>query len=208
MKTRTPPAVPARFPVQHRAAILLAATSLLFPGCATLDKIKAPSLKGDPSEFSVVVVKCESIWKGVLGIKTPQRPVSGVILSMVDSQLEFQLHGGGVADLIIFPDVPPGEYSLAAIEMARDVYNQPTAFEWYNMPGEDAGDYAFTVRAGELNYLGVVTVEVTQKSKRQVDFGLRPGMEAEIAAWEKFIDLYPGSSWANAAQKRISELKQ
>jgi len=88
------------------------------------------------------------------------------------------------------------------------VYNQGTWHETYNIPGESVTNYIFSVKAGEPKYLGVVTVEETQKLKRRVDFGLKPGKQAEIAAWEKFISLYPGSSWANAVQKRISELKQ
>src|SRR5262245_37501454 len=83
MKSRTVAAAPARFSVQRSAAILLSATSLLIGGCTTIDRIKAPPLKGDPSKCSVVVVKCKSTWQGVLAIKTPQRPVTGVIVRMV-----------------------------------------------------------------------------------------------------------------------------
>jgi len=144
----------------------------------------------------------------VLAIKTPQRVVSGAILSIVGPQQVKQVNGRGVAGLIIFSDVAPGEYNLAGIETTREVYNQGTWHETYNIPGESVTNYIFSVKAGEPKYFGVVTVEETQKLKRHVDFGLKPGKEAEIAAWEKFISLYPGSSWANAVQKRISELKQ
>ena len=202
MKTKHPPPAPLRFSAQCGAAILLLATSLFLSGCATVDKIKAPSLNGDPSKIAVVVVKCESTWQGLLGIKTPQQPVSGIISGEVA-----EARGRGVADLIIFRYVPPGECKLVAIELTRKVYNQQV-WQTYGIPRESVKDYTFSVKAGEVTYLGVVTVDETQKLKRAVDFGLKPGKEAEIAAWEKFITLYPGSSWANEAQKRISELKQ
>ncbi len=202
MKTRHPPPAPPRYSAQCGAAILLLAASLFLSGCATIDKIKAPSLDGDPSKLAVVVVKCESTWQGLLGIKTPQQPVSGII-----SGTGADAHGRGVADLIIFRYVPPGECKLVAIQLTRKEYNQQV-WQSYGFPPESVKDYTFSVKAGEVKYLGVVTVEETQKLKRAVDFGLKPGKEAEIAAWEKFISLYPGSSWANAAQKRISELKQ
>jgi hypothetical protein len=203
MKTRHPPRAPLRFSAQCGAAALLLTTSLFLSGCATVDKIKAPSLDGDPSKLAVVVVKCESTWQGLLSIsKTPQKPVKGLI----DGEVA-KAHGRGVADLIIFPYVPPGECKLVAIELTRKM-NNGEVWQMYGMPRESVKDYTFSVKAGEVKYLGVVTVVETQKLKRAVDIGLKPGKEAEIAAWEKFLTLYAGSSWANEAQKRISELKQ
>src|SRR6185436_6972776 len=161
------------------------------------------SLEGDPSKFAVVVVKFESTWQGLLSItKTAQHPVKGLI----DGEAA-QAIGRGVADLIIFPNVPPGECKLAAFELTRNMSNGQV-WQMYAIPRESVKDYAFSVKAGEVKYLGVVTVVEKQNPKRTVDIGLQPGKEAEIAAWEKFVTLYPGSSWANAAQKRIAELKQ
>src|SRR6266436_4568244 len=74
-----------------------------------------------------------------------------------------QVNGRGVAGLIIFSDVAPGEYNLAGIETTREVYNQGTWHETYNIPGESVTNYIFSVKAAEPKYLGVVTVEETQK---------------------------------------------
>jgi uncharacterized protein YceK len=196
---------------RNLALSFLLAVSPFLNGCSTVNKITAPSLKGDPSASSVVVVKCESSWRGVLPMKTPQQPMQGILLS---TDGKTSLAGHGMADLarrndlIIFSDVPPGEYHLAMVQVSRQVQNQGTWVETYNIPGEDVTKYVFTAKTGEPKYLGVVTIDETQKLKRSVVFGLKPGKEAEIAAWEKFLSLYPGSSWANAAQKQISELKQ
>ena len=204
MKTKQPPSAPLRFSAQCGAAILLLGISLFLSGCATVDKMKAPSLEGDPSKFAVVVVKFESTWQGLLSItKTAQHPVKGLI----DGEAA-QAIGRGVGDLIIFPNVPPGECKLGAFELARKMQNGGEFSQMYAIPRESVKDYTFSVKAGEVKYLGVVTVVEKQNPKRSVDIGLKPGKEAEIAAWEKFITLYPGSSWANEAQKRISELKQ
>jgi len=116
--------------------------------------------------------------------------------------------GSGVADLLIFPSVPPGDCKLAVVELTRKMPNVGQVWTLYAIPRESIKDYSFSVKAGEVKYLGVVKVVEKQNPKRSVDIGLKPGKEAEIAAWEKFITLYPGSSWANEAQKRISELKQ
>ena len=196
---------------RNLALPFLFAVSLLSNGCTTVNKITAPSLKGDPSASSVVVVKCESSWRGVLPMKTPQQPMRGILLSTDGKK---SLAGHGMADLarrndlIIFSDVPPGEYHLAMVQVSRQMQNQGTWVETYNIPGEDVAKYVFSAKAGEPKYLGVVTIDETQKLKRSVVFGLKPGTEAEIAAWEKFVSLYPGSAWTDTVQKRISELKQ
>jgi len=161
-------------------------------------------MNGDPSQVAVVVVKCESTWQGLLSLwKTPQKPTKGLIESGVTNAM-----GRGVGDLIIFRDVPPGDCKLAVIELTRTMPDGGQVWQMYAIPRESVKDYTFSVKAGEVKYLGVVTVVEKQNPKRSVDIGLKPGKEAEIAAWEKFITLYPGSSWANEAQKRISELKQ
>ena len=205
MNTRHLPRAPSCFFQQNGAVILV---SLFLSGCASVDRITAPSLKGDPSTSSVVVVKCESSWRGMLGFKESQNVVSGAILSIRGPKQVNIVNGRGVANLLIFSDVTPGEYNLGRVETTRHVANQGTWHESYNIPGEDARNYVFTVKTGEPKYLGVVTVEETQKLKRSVVFGLQQSKEAEIAAWEKFNSLYAESAWANAVRKRISELKQ
>jgi hypothetical protein len=196
---------------RNLAVPCLLAVSLSLHGCTAVNKITAPSLRGDPSASSVVVVKCESSWQGLMPMKTPQQPMLGILVS-TDGKLSVE--GYGMVDLarknnlIIFSGVVPGEYNLAMVQVSRQVQNQGTWLETYNIPGEDSVKYVFTAKAGEPKYLGVVTIDETQKLKRSVVFGLKPGKEAEIGAWEKFISLYSGSPWANAAQKRISELKQ
>ena len=203
MKPSHPPPATPPFSARFGSAILLLATSLFLSGCTTIDKIKAPSLGGDPSKVAVVVVKFESTWQGLLSItKLQQHPVKGLIEGGVTNAI-----GRGVGDLIIFPNVPPGECKLAAFELTRNMSNGQV-WQMYAIPRESVKDYTFSVKAGEVKYLGVVKVVEKQNPKRSVDIGLKPGKEAEIAAWEKFITLYPGSSWANEAQKRISELKQ
>ena len=103
MKPSRPPLATPPFSARFGSAILLLATSLFLSGCATADKIKAPSLDGDPAKVAVVVVKCESTWQGLLSLtKTSQHPVKGLIEGGVTNAI-----GRGVADLIIFPYVPP-----------------------------------------------------------------------------------------------------
>src|SRR4030095_9307426 len=204
MKPSHPPPATPPVPARCGSAILLLATSLFLSGCAAVDKIKSPSLGGDPSQVAVVVVKCESTWQGLLSItKTSQHPTKGLIESGVTNVI-----GRGVGDLIIFPNVPPGECKLGAFELARKMPDGGQVWQMYAIPRESIKDYSFSVKAGEVKYLGVVNVVEKQNPKRSVDIGLKPGKEAEIAAWEKVLALYAGSSWASEAQKRISELKQ
>ena len=204
MKPSHPPPATPPFSARCGSAILLLATSLFLGGCTAIDKIKSPSLGGDPSKVAVVVVKCESTWQGLLSIiKTSQHPTKGLIESGVTNVI-----GRGVADLLIFPNVPPGDCKLAVVELTRKMPDGGQVWQLYAIPRESIKNYSFSVKAGEVKYLGVVKVVEKQNPKRSVDIGLKPGKEAEIAAWEKFITLYPGSSWANEAQKRISELKQ
>jgi hypothetical protein len=61
---------------------------------------------------------------------------------------------------------------------------------------------------GEPAFLGVVAVEEVRKlHELGVIFTVKSSKEAEVEAWEKFVQLYSGHPWAAAAQKRISELK-
>jgi hypothetical protein len=142
-------------------------------------------------------------------VKLSQKILGGILLnadvkgSMNERTIgQRSVNGQAAGGLIIFPDVSPGVYELARIRGA--------ASGGVVVPGEKVLDYVFRVKAGEPKYFGVVTVEqITTLIDFRVDFGLKPSSkEEEIAAWEKFISLYPGSLWANAVQKRISELKQ
>jgi len=218
MRTTQPPPATPPFSARCGAAILLLAISHFLSGCASTPK---PSLTGDPSTSSVVVVECKSTWRGVglLGMKESQKILGGILLN---ADVKGSKNGGtigkrsvngrAVAGLIIFSDVSPGVYELAGVEAYRYVADSRSGSGHirYNVPGEKVLDYVFGVKAGEPKYFGVVTVEqITKFIEDRVVFGLKPSSkEEEIAAWEKFISLYPGSLWANAVQKRVSELKQ
>jgi hypothetical protein len=212
MKTTHPPPAPPPFSARCGTAILLFAISHFLSGCTP--KL---SLTGDPSTSSIVVVRCKSTWRAValLGMKESQKIVGGTLLSADvkgPKNRTTMVNGEAVDGLIIFSDVSPGVYQLARVQAYRYVgdLRSGSGHILYNVPGEQVLNYVFSVKAGEPKYFGVVTVDQTTKFiEDRVDFGLKPSSkEEEIAAWEKLIGLYPDSLWANAMQKRISELKQ
>lgn len=184
---------------------ILLSTTVLLSGCATLDKLNAPSLNGGPTTSALVVVKTEAIMHGIFDIKTPQQIESGVLLSTEGSRW---VDGRAVAGLIIFSDVPPGEYNLARVQTtwhAGTMISQHT----YNVPPLKALNFIINVKVGEPKYLGVVTVEEMRKTdQRGVIFDLKQSKESEVAAWEKFSELYQGSPWAIEVQKRLTELRR
>jgi hypothetical protein len=141
---------------------------------------------------------------GIFDIKTPQQIESGVLLSTDGSR---GVDGHAVAGLIIFSGVPPGEYNLARVQttwQSGTYINQHT----YNVPPREAVNFIINVKVGEPKYLGVVTVEEIRKTdQRSVIFDLKQSKESEVAAWEKFSELYQGSPWASEVQKRLTELR-
>ncbi|MDH4216729.1 MAG: hypothetical protein OEV23_07555 [Gallionella sp.] len=187
------------------ASRICIAVTVLLGGCATLDKINAPSLSGSPTTSALVVVKSEAVMHGMLGLKTPQQVEGGVLLSTDGSK---RVEGRAVAGLIIFSDVAPGEYNLAIIQTTWRAGNMVWQHT-YNVPPEKALNFVISVKVGEPKYLGVVTIEEIRKTtERGVIFELKPSKEGEDTAWEKFTQLYQGSPWASEVQKRMAEPKQ
>jgi hypothetical protein len=141
--------------------------------------------------------------RGMLGITTSQQVVGGVLLK-TDGTRRFD--GQAVSGLIIFSNIPPGEYNLARVVTnwrAGNMINRHT----YNVPPQSALDFIMSVRIGEPRFLGLVTVEEMRTTdERGVRFGLKPGQVAEREAWDTFMQLYEGSPWIGAVRKRQSEL--
>ena len=117
-------------------------TVLVLSSCAALDKLTAPSLIGTPTTSSLVVVKVDATVHGVFGIVTSQQIQGGVLLSTDGSK---RFDGSAVADLIIFSDVPPGEYNLARIQTT---WNAGTMVytNTYNVPPEAVLSFIITTK--------------------------------------------------------------
>ena len=172
-------------------------------GCAAIDKLTAPTLSGTPTNSALIVISCEAKMHGVLGITTSQEVVGGVLMRTDGSK---RIDGQAVAGLIIFSDVPPGDYNLARVETTWRAGNM-TSTHRYNVPPQSVSNFIVTVKVGELRFLGVVTVEESRRTEdRGVVFALKPSNSAERDAWEKFTQMYQGSPWTGAVQKRRSEL--
>lgn len=142
---------------------------------------------------------------GAFDIITSQNVQRGALLRNDRSSI---IYGKVVGGLIIFSDVPPGEYNLALIEAT---WQQGTLVKHhiYNVPPEKIINYTFSVKVGEPKYLGIVTVEDVRKfSERGINFGIKENKKAEISAWEKFNQMYDGSPWVSKVKKRLSDLKQ
>lgn len=187
-----------------KTACLIVAV-LVLSSCAALDKLTAPSLIGTPATSSLVVVKVDATVHGILGIVTDQQIQGGVLLSTDGSK---RFDGSSVTDLIIFSNVPPGEYNLARIQTT---WNAGTMVytNTYNVPPEAVLNFVLTTKLGEPRFLGLVKLQDVRNTKemKQV-FSLEPSKEAELATWRKFVQVYEGSPWVEAVQKRLSELEK
>ena len=191
--------------INKLAAGIFLPVVVLLSGCVALQKLSAPSLSGSPDSSALVIVEAEAIMYGMLGIKSSQQVEGGVLLSIDGSK---RIDGGAVAGLIIFSNVPAGEYNLARVQTTWNAGNM-TWQHTYNVPPDKALSFVISVRVGEPKYLGIVTVEEVRKTdQRGVIFDLKQSKESEISAWEKFIELYQGSSWSADAQKRLAEVRR
>ena len=172
-------------------------------GCAAIDKLTAPKLGGTPANSALIVVKVEASMHGVLGITTSQEVIGGVLLRTDGSR---RFDGQAVAGLIIFSDVPPGEYNLARVDTNWRAGNMMYTHR-YNVPPHGVSNFIVSVKVSEPQFLGLVTVEeVRRTDDRGVRFALKPSKTAERDTWETFMQLYQGSPWTGAVQKRQSEL--
>ena len=186
-------------------SVFLLVISVFLNGCAVIDKIKAPSAGVSPATSSFVVVKAEVIVRGAIGITTSQQLQGGVLLRTDGSN---RIDGRAAAGLIIFPDVPPGEYSLARIQTTWQ-QGSTVRSNTYDVPQDKVLNYVFDAKLGEPEYLGVVTIEdVRKSSERKISYGINNDKQEEIAAWEKINQIYQGSLWVNEVQKRLSELRR
>lgn len=181
------------------AAVLAAA------GCSSIDKLVAPTLSGTPATSSLVVVVCEVTMLGVFDLRTNQK-VEFALLTGTGGRGRFV--GQPISNLIIFSDVPPGEYSLTGVRAIWMTGNNTSQTNSYPVPEGEASRFVVRTRLGEPAFLGVVAIqEVRKLNERGVKFTLTPSKEAEIQALEKFAELYGEHPWAAAARKRVSELK-
>ena len=186
-------------------SVFLLVISVFLNGCAVIDKIKAPSAGVSPATSSFVVVKAEVIVRGAIGITTSQQLQGGVLLRTDGSN---RIDGRAAAGLIIFPDVPPGEYSLTQIQTTWQQGNIVRS-NTYDVPADKVLNYVFDAKLGEPKYLGVVTIEDVRKpGERGINYGINDDKQEEIAAWEKISQIDQGSLWVNEVQKRLSELRQ
>lgn len=186
-------------------SVFLLAISIFLNGCAVLDKIEAPSIGSGPATSSFVVVKAEVIVRGAFDITTSQQLQGGVLLRTDGSN---RIDGRAAADLIIFPDLPPGEYSLTRIQTTWQ-QGSIVRSNTYDVPPDKVLNYVFNVKLGEPKYLGVVTIEDARNPNvRGISYGIDNNKNEEIAAWEKISQIYQGSEWVNEVQKRLSELRQ
>ena len=182
----------------------LLGTILLLSGCATLDRINAPTLSGVPTTSALVVVDCEAVMHGMLDLKTPQQVVGG---ELRDSDGFNPIAGRAISGLIIFSDVPPGGYYLARVNtvwQAGTTTNRHT----YVIPPEKVRNLTVSTKVGDPRFLGTVTVEEIRKpSEWGVNIDLKPSKEAELKAWQKFLQIYKDSLWDKAIRQRITEIE-
>jgi hypothetical protein len=180
------------------------AASFFVGGCASVDKLLAPSLNGTPATSSLVVVVCEATMLGVFDLRTRQKVEFGVLVGKGGYG---RFVGHAISNLIVFSDVPPGEYNLTGVRTTWVAGNVSYAHS-YVVPESQASSFVVKTKLGEPAFLGVVAVEEVRKLHEQgVNFTLKSSKEAEAEAWEKFVQLYSGHPWAGVAQKRISELR-
>jgi len=179
------------------------AASFFLGGCATADKVFAPPLSGTPATSSLVLVVCDASMLGVFDLRTRQNVQFGVL---VGTGGYGRFVGYAVSNLIVFSNIPPGEYSLTGIRATWAAGNAVHTHS-YLVPESQASSFVVKTKLGEPKFLGVVAVQEVRKLHEQgVKFTVTSSKEAEAQAWARFVQMYSGHSWASAAQKRLSEL--
>lgn len=205
--------------------LLLVLVGFFSVGCASTFKPNAPPLSATPVTSSLVVIGVESTVPVGFNIQR-QKGLHGGMLLSTDGFM--RVTGHVVSNLLIFLDLPAGEYRLARIVTTWQPVplvcsGQPmvcapgTVYSHtYDMPADGLQGFAVSAILGEPKFLGVVMLEsrpvqanqLTSIPDRDVKIAIKQSKEAEVQAWDTFVRIYDGHPWANEVQKRLSELKQ
>jgi hypothetical protein len=193
-------------------------------GCAGTGERNASSLRATPATSSLVVVECEAVTRVLFNIVRRKEVRGGMLLSADGFT---RVEGRAVSNLIVFSDVPPGEYSLARI----DTTWQPAPLcsghpikcspgkvfsHRYEIPADQLRRFAVNARLGEPKFLGAIVLEgdhvpadqLTSITEEGVKMAFSTSNEAEVRAWKQFVQIYDGHPWAVEAQKRLTKLRQ
>jgi hypothetical protein len=176
---------------------------IIATGCSSIEKMNAPLLLGSPVDSALVIVKVDALMHGSFGITSSQEIKGGILLRTDGSK---RIDAKAVSGLIIFSNVPPGEYNLAGVE-AQWQAGTTSYVHKYAVPPESVGKFVFSVKIGEPRFVGLITInEYRQGGRRNFEFLLHPSKEIERTTWEKFTELYPKSDWNNFVLKKINDL--
>jgi hypothetical protein len=189
----------------HIPRLLLPASLLCLGSCTALDRLNAPTLEGDPASTALIIVACPDVdLPGLFGSKRPQPATGAYLQNMSEPDPRF---GGAVHQLAIFSHLPPGEYQLSGIA-THSVIGKQEVKDDFEIPPEQAANIEVSARAGEAIFLGKVTLDVARPwMKPQSIVSHRDtSKEAELHAWNEFLQLYPGSIWEAAVKRRIAEI--
>lgn len=194
-------------------------------GCAGTDRRSAPPLDGAQGNSALVVVEFEGTVRVGLGIARNRKVDGGMLLSADGFA---RVEGRAVSNLIVFSDVPPGEYRLARIDTTFQPVEQVCSGQpmvcrpgviysrRFEIPADRLREYAVIASLGVPKFLGAIAVEeryvpenlVTSISSRAVNVALSRSKEAEARVWTRFAQIFDGHPWAAEARKRIAELAQ
>jgi len=171
-----------------------------------MQRMKAPELTGTPDATALVIVEIQGKSHGAFGIPTGLNVQRAVLVS--DDGTRPTVVGRPVAGFVVFSGLPAGGYQLQVVEAVRKV-GQATFRETFSVPATSAAHGTVRANPGEPNYLGIVTIDQRVGFREQgVTFDLKVDKAAEVAAWEKFVEIYKGSPWVEDVNKKIVALRR
>ena len=176
-------------------------TAALFSGCA-------PKLLKSPEEAGVIVLEGNSVTTGILTKKgalssTEKNLITATLVNSKGDTFTGQQYYW----YVIFGDLPPGTYHISSV----------------NDSGSPSGEITlmgsklekFTIKAGELKYIGVLEVKRTEVgmgigglklSSVNSPYSVSNDPEDEKSAWERLADAYKKTPWGKRMKKRAAEL--
>jgi hypothetical protein len=223
-----------RFPL---TAILAA---VLATGCASTRS--APPVFGPVESTGMVVLACrvetdvrdravtDDLTVGAFRFDKPEPINAATLLNVADPTVP--VNGLLLGNLIVFPSLPPGSYFLRSVLLERDfleridetsLYRDRTV---YRFEPASAPDLVLTVAAGEISYIGQMTIRGEFEVATE---GIRSTMQEEKVIliqpledhkryridrdeseewmnWTRLLRTYAGTPWASRIESRIASV--
>ena len=195
--------------------VALAVLMILLQGCAAMQEhfasvtetpARTPGkLDASVYETGILLVKAEMIGKDLFGKHSYN--ITAASLATASDPEQVKRVGNFADGLIVFSDLPPGDYAVVRVDGWRNTGNGMATLK---MPVPLDPMHTITIEAGDAKYFGKVTCRDAREGRvgrsQWVAEWSEDG-EEEALAWEELRDEYSTSMWVPTIIARMKSAR-